>query len=150
MEKLSCCRINYKNMKQFTVVGILMSVSNVGKSFTCCSSLKTHRKIHTGEKLSVWKQCRKTFNPSFSPITHERIHTGEKSYLCTQCRRVFTDFSLHHFHGSIHSKKKSCKCKYCGKPSLFLLTLKCKNEYTLEKNLMYGNNAGKSSLVPVL
>lgn len=37
-----------------------------------------------------------------------------------------------------------------GKPSLFLLTLKCKNEYTLEKNLMCGNNAEKSSLVPVL
>lgn len=47
-------------------------------------------------------------------------------------------------------KRNPANANIAGKPSLFLLTLKCKNEYTLEKNLMYGTNAGKSSVVPVL
>ena len=47
-------------------------------------------------------------------------------------------------------KRNPANANIVGKPLLFLLTLKCKNEYTLEKSLTCGNNAEKSSLVPVL
>lgn len=60
------------------------------KSYRDKRVLRTHLKIHAGDKKFICEYCSKAFI-SFSDCNkHKRIHTGEKPYECTLCEKKFT------------------------------------------------------------
>lgn len=65
-----------------------------GKSFTASSTLKVHRRLHTGERPFGCRYCKKTFLTSSQRQNHERIHTGERPYSCQVCTKAFTTKSV--------------------------------------------------------
>ncbi|XP_069473263.1 zinc finger protein 554-like isoform X2 [Ambystoma mexicanum] len=86
-----------------------------GKNFTTRSNLKTHQKIHTGERAYQCMECQKRFFKSSDLCKHMRIHTGEKPYQCTVCMKRFSDSSSYCRHQRIHTRQNAYECTECGR-----------------------------------
>uniref|UniRef100_A0A9J8BMV9 C2H2-type domain-containing protein n=1 Tax=Cyprinus carpio carpio TaxID=630221 RepID=A0A9J8BMV9_CYPCA len=83
--------------------------------------MKTHERIHTGEKpykaekSFTCTQCGKSLTSKSSLDVHLRVHTGEKPFTCDQCSKSFKQSSNLKDHMNIHTGEKPYKCSHCEK-----------------------------------
>ena len=84
--------------------GLKCDVCN--KEFQHGYSLKSHMRVHTGEKPYACDQCDYKCSTSGSMRRHSRIHTGEKLYACEQCDFKCITSSHLKFHVATHARNK--------------------------------------------
>lgn len=85
------------------------------KTFSAPSSLKSHLKIHSGERPHACSFCDKRFTESGSLKEHERTHTGERPYACKLCGKRFTQSGNFKRHQRTHTGEKRYPCTTCNK-----------------------------------
>lgn len=74
------------------------------REFNRMENLKTHLRIHTGERPYKCSVCSTCFRHSGALTRHFRIHTGEKPYVCGLCGKSFRNCGGLKFHQRSHNK----------------------------------------------
>ncbi|CAL8242265.1 unnamed protein product [Merluccius merluccius] len=86
--------------------------SDCGKAYTTKSCLnRHHQSIHSGDRPFRCKYCSFSFTFKFGLVRHLRVHTGERPYVCSFCGLKFTQSGNLTTHINVHHRITSHKCK---------------------------------------
>ena len=108
--------------------------------------MKTHEKIHTGEKPYECDICDMAFVQLVQLKLHERTHTGERPFKCRICGKSYTNsFGMTKHVKKIHPAEKPYKCTICDKTFDQSSTLKAHERiHTDKKPYKQKNNISKN------
>ncbi|XP_078617261.1 uncharacterized protein LOC144885250 [Branchiostoma floridae x Branchiostoma japonicum] len=89
--------------------------STCNKSFTNHDLFRAHvREEHVNHKVHECSKCHATFKYSGALKTHMRVHTGEKPFACDKCGARFTQLGNLHRHKKTHDGLKPYQCGLCN------------------------------------
>ena len=82
---------------------ITFTCSYCNKTFSSVSRMKTHERVHTGEKPFTCSVCDMKFSQGGNLKAHMRVHTGEKPFACTVCMEEFSYLYRLKSHMRVHT-----------------------------------------------
>ncbi|KAG5278573.1 hypothetical protein AALO_G00100430 [Alosa alosa] len=86
-----------------------------GKRFSSSSNLRTHQRIHRGERWFTCALCERKFLQLGNLKAHQMWHAQERPHQCPHCPMSFIAMSKLRVHIRMHTGEKPFACSYCSK-----------------------------------